>query len=367
MEKRDFLKTLGITATGVAIAGKANAWSLFSNRKVYHTWPEVWCWMEYNPKLTDEDWKASFEKLRQMGFEGVLFHSDITSLARVAPIAVSAGIELHSWMWTLNRPDDAEAKQHPDWYVVSRKGESCFDHHPYVDYYQWVCPSKEEVFRHVEEEALSRVEVAGVSGVHLDYVRYPDVILPKALQPNYGLVQDHEMPEYDFCYCETCREKFKTRTGIDIISDNHADLNEQWRQYRYDSVTHFVNRLARAVHKRRKLITAAVFPYPELARTICRQSWNNWDLDAFFPMTYQKFYEEDISWIGKAASYGARDLQGKAKLFSGLYIPDLPTSGELVQGIQQARSNGASGIAIFESGGLKDYSWDQVQPFLKKR
>jgi hypothetical protein len=34
----------------------------------------------------------------------------------------------------------------------------------------------------------------------LDYVRYPDVILGADLQPKYNIVQDTELPEYDYGY-----------------------------------------------------------------------------------------------------------------------------------------------------------------------
>ncbi|MDP4184729.1 MAG: putative glycoside hydrolase, partial [Bacteroidota bacterium] len=361
MNKRDFIKTLGFAAAGVAIANSSSALPLFFKGDRKSTWPEIWTWMGGNPSRSDDEWKSIFEKLHNAGFGGVLFESGVELLARVAPFAQDAGIELHSWMWTLNRPADEEAKKHKDWYVVNRNGESCYDKHPYVEYYQWLCPSKEEVFQHIEKDALSRVRIPGVSGVHLDYVRYPDIILPKALQPHYGLVQDHEMPEYDFCYCETCREKYMQKTGMDILTLPNPDLDEQWKQYRYDSVTRFVNRLAKLVHKQKKVISAAVFPYPELARTICRQSWNDWNLDAFFPMIYQNFYEEDIPWIGKATRNGVRDLKGKAHLFSGFFLPDLPNEGDLSQAIHEARSNGANGISIFEYEGLKEYQWQEIK------
>ena len=45
------------------------------------------------------------------------------------------------------------------------------------------------------------VEMNAVDGVHLDYVRHCDVILPRGLWERYDLVQDIEHPEFDFCYC----------------------------------------------------------------------------------------------------------------------------------------------------------------------
>ena len=56
-----------------------------------------------------------------------------------------------------------------------------------------------------------------VDGIHLDYVRYCDVILPVNLWQNYGIEQTRELPEYDFCYCETCRAKYKAEHGVDPL------------------------------------------------------------------------------------------------------------------------------------------------------
>ena len=38
-----------------------------------------------------------------------------------------------------------------------------------------------------------------LTGIRLDYIRQLDVILASGLQPSYGIVQDREYPEYDYC------------------------------------------------------------------------------------------------------------------------------------------------------------------------
>jgi hypothetical protein len=59
-----------------------------------------------------------------------------------------------------------------------------------------------------------------------------------------------------------------------------------------------VKQLAKVAHDGKKLITAAVFPTPAMARKICRQDWDKWPLDAVCPMIYNSFYNEPVSWIG---------------------------------------------------------------------
>ena len=60
-----------------------------------------------------------------------------------------------------------------------------------------------------DENAKKLMEVEGLASVHLDYVRYPDVILGDDLQPKYNIVQDTELPEYDYDYHPIAIEKFE--------------------------------------------------------------------------------------------------------------------------------------------------------------
>ncbi|WP_372775986.1 hypothetical protein [Mangrovibacterium sp.] len=318
-----------------------------------YRWDKNWMWVYADLKKSDADWTAKLERYKENGISGILIGGGVPMLEKIIPLADQVGIDVHAWMWTLNRPGDKEAKQHPDWYTVSRKGESCFDVHPYVDYYQWVCPSKEEVYKHIEKQVKELCAVEGLKGVHLDYVRYSDVILAKALQPKYNLVQDKEYPEFDFCYCETCQAKFKEQSGIDVSKLEDPTQSEEWRQYRYQSVTDLVNRLVKVAHQNNKLISAAVFPYPELARTICRQSWDEWDLDAVFPMVYQNFYDENMHWIKTSTQKGVRDLNNEKPIITGLYLPQIP-EGKFPIAVKKAFKGGASGVAVFDEDKITD-------------
>ena len=56
----------------------------------------------------------------------------------------------------------------------------------------------------------SIAEVEYVDGIHLDYIRFPDVILARGLWDKYGLVMDREYPEYDYCYGPKCVAGFQS-------------------------------------------------------------------------------------------------------------------------------------------------------------
>lgn len=151
-------------------------------------------------------------------------------------------------------------------------------------------------------------ETPHLDGVHLDYIRYPDVILPVALWKQYNLVQNEELPQFDFCYCAVCRAAFKQQNGVDPLELPAPSADPAWRQYRYDSVTRLVQRLVDVAHQKRIQITAAVFPTPGIARKLVRQDWTHWNLDAVLPMTYQSFYNEKVAWIEQAVREGVTAL-----------------------------------------------------------
>lgn len=90
-----------------------------------------------------------------------------------------AGLEAHYWKWTMNRAELLD--KHPDWYAVNRKGESSHDKPAYVDYYRFLCPNHSGVAPYLAEDYVKEAHKPYVDGVHLDYVRMPDVVLPVSL------------------------------------------------------------------------------------------------------------------------------------------------------------------------------------------
>ena len=234
---------------------------------------------------------------------------------------------------------------------MNRKGDSTADKPPYVHYYRFLCPSREEVVEHLVKDYAEVVSQDGVAGAHLDYVRYPDVILPRALWKKYDLVQNEELPEFDYCYCEVCRQGFEKEHGVDPLKLEDPAASEAWKRWRYDRVTNAVNRIAKAVRAKGKHITAAVFPGPSVARKLVRQDWGRWDLDAFFPMLYHSFHAAELPWIETMTREGVKALGGRRPLYAGLYLAQLKGEGEFEKAVAHARAGGATGVALF--GGLR--------------
>lgn len=342
MKKRDFIKASLLSGMGLMSYRPSLGRELPVPKKARGL--KHWVWENPNGKEDEQSLRTRYGRYFNAGIRGMFFEADSEKHFRAAK---AAGLEAHRWMWTMNRGEKELLEKHPEWYAVSREGKSCATNPPYVDYYRWLCPSKPEVQEYLKNQVKDILAKDYIDGIHLDYVRYCDVILPVNLWQNYKIDQSRELPEYDFCYCETCRKKYKDEHGVDPLELEHPDQGLSWRKFRYDRITHIVNSLAEVARSNNKAITAAVFPTPEVARRIVRQDWTNWNLDGVCPMIYHGFYKEQVSWIGDAVEEGIHFLGGRFPIYAGIFLPDFKSDEELEQGIKTAIRHGASGMSLF--------------------
>ena len=310
---------------------------------------KYWAWYGAGSNVADSIHSNQFKKYASSGIDAVLIdtRADADYLSKIAPLAIKEGLEVHAWMFTMNRPGDTTALKHPEWYMVSRSGKSCFDDRPYVDYYQWLSPSHPEARAHIWSLVEGLAKVEGIKSVHLDYIRYPDVFLPVGLLPKYNLVQNEELPDFDFDYSKASVEKFQKLFGKDITKAEVPAIDIEWKQFRLNEIKAVVDGAYDIAHKYGKDLTAAVFPYPEMADHMVRQRWDKWNIDAVLPMIYNNFYNEGLDWIEFASKQGLSDLKAKqTQLHTGLYLPEM-TDDELVRAINIVKQSGASGVAFF--------------------
>jgi uncharacterized lipoprotein YddW (UPF0748 family) len=380
MDKRTFLKHLG---TG-ALSLTASSWLLSScqnnsqesgnsTQPILTEKEKFWIWARPQADWTNDDWKAKLSQAREAGINALLLEvyngnstfyqggqlpmqEDLVS--RIAPMCHELGMEFHAWMWTMPLTNADMVEKHPDWYAVNGLGEPAHTDPAYVPYYKFMCPCHPEVQDYVAGNVASLARIPEVDGVHLDYVRLPDVILAKGLQPKYDIVQDKEYPQYDYSYCTYCREQFKEQTGIDPLTDlEDPAANEEWRQFRYDAVSNMVNnRLIPEARQQGKMITAAVFPNWESVR----QAWHTWDLDAFLPMLYHNFYERDLDFIQEHTRKALERMDTPKPIYSGLFIPEIEPE-QLDAAIREGLDGGASGSSFFALGAMQDAHWKALK------
>lgn len=345
MERRNFLKASGLTALALGMG----SWTgLFAQKRL----PRNWAWGGVHENMSDDELLKAFDRYKSHGIDALLPEGDNAFYARISRLGKKAGIEIHAWRWTMNRGQ--YIRDHPEWYAVNRKGESCAGPNPpYVNYYRWLCPSQEEVKDAIVKDYIELCDIPELSGVHLDYVRYCDVYLPKELQPKYHLVQDHEMPEYDYCYCNTCRRLFREKTGIDPLDLEDPASNVAWRDFRLNQLVRLVQAIVEEVHRKDKLITAAVFPTPAMSRTMVRQDWPKFGLDAYLPMLYHHFYGEKESWIGQCVKESLTELPKGTPVYAGIFRGALKTA-DLASIYTMVKENGGMGLSFFTADSLSD-------------
>ena len=316
-------------------------------------------WTGANIAESEEEWRIKLEKFSNHGLTDLFLSGSIEETERVVDYAVDYNINIHAWIWTLNRPGDTTAAKHPNWYAVNRNGDNSYDFRAYVDYYQWLSPFSLGAREYIKSIMESYSEISGLTSIHLDYVRYVDVILGADLQPKYNLKQDRQFPEFDYGYHPNAREGFKELFGIDPINLEYPELSTEWLQYRLNAVTTLVNEIAEIVHNNEKKLSAAVFPFPEMSRQMVRQDWSSWDLDLALPMLYHNFYRQNLNWIQFSAEQGVREAQGRFEIMPGLYIPSLSPE-ELEVAIRKSIHAGATGISVFDIGAMTDEHWGKL-------
>jgi uncharacterized lipoprotein YddW (UPF0748 family) len=314
-------------------------------------------WITAQKDKSDAEYVTEFKKYSNAGIDEILINTntDPVLLKRLVPIAKKEGLKVHAWIMAMNRPGDKVALQHPEWYAVSKEGKSCYDTRPYVDYYQWLCPTRKESRDHVLHLVEELAKVDGIESVHLDYIRFPDIFLPIGLLPKYNLVQDTELPEYDFCYCDVCIAEFEKIHHKNPLKSHNTSIDMEWKQFRLNVIKKVVDDAYEIVHKHGKILTAAVFPYPEMSDHMVRQRWDKWNIDKVYPMIYHGFYNEEIDWIGFATAQGVKDLKGmNTELSTGIYIPPFKSGAELKDAILYAKNNGAVGVTFFDGPALSE-------------
>jgi uncharacterized lipoprotein YddW (UPF0748 family) len=321
--------------------------------------------------IAEDEIARRIERIKRAGFDAIMVtvydsqkafysshHLPVSEpfLEKLLPIAKSFNLEVHAWIWSMICNIEQIHEKNPHWFAINRNGESTIHKPAYVDHYRFMCPNQPEVREFVSTTVAELADYSELDGVHLDYIRYPDVILGKNLQKKYGIVQDREYPEYDYCYCEACRKKFKDLSGVDIGRSQNADEDTAWREFRYDSIVDLVNdSLVPQARKKGKAITAAVFPNWKDVR----QQWFRWNVDGVFPMLYHDFYSEDLEWVKGVIQDGKQRLGSECGLYSGLFVSSFNPNA-LTEAMEESMLAGADGISLFEYKMLNEEHWKVV-------
>ena len=330
----------------------------------------VYVWAYASPDTEESALREQFSLFQQHRVTGVCVDCgwDLDLIGKASALAHEYGLEFHAWL-----PAMLDGGQDPSWYTVNRLGESSYENPAYVPLYKTLDPHNPEVIDFLVGRFSEVAAIPTVDYVQMDYIRYADVILPLGLWDKYGLDMNEEYAPADYCYCDDCVADFLDKTGIDIRAMEDPSKCAEWAEFRCNVLTALVNRIAAAVHAQGKKISADVFPGPDsYARWMVRQQWNDWAVDAIFPMNFNDSHLEPVTWIGDVTREEVVSVAGQGvPIYSGLSIcgnwenkdeitdPEgqglLPS--ELETAVWGAMDAGAAGICLFSANSMTPDHW----------
>jgi uncharacterized lipoprotein YddW (UPF0748 family) len=285
------------------------------------------------------------------------------ALATLVARAHQAGLRVHAWVNVLSLAKNAQAPllrelgggvvlvdqwgrsllDYPDYDVPEAERRSYRIGTPSI-YLDPAAPGVAERLAATFEELLRRYP--GLDGLHLDYIRYPDV-LPYLPSTRFGV-------GLSFGYGATTRARFQAETGLVApFADNrdHADRYDAWRR---EQLSGLVGRIAARARAARPGVTvsAAVFPDAERAYQGLFQDWRGWleagHLDVAVPM----LYSTDERLFGyQVAEYACIAEAPRIWVGLGSWL----FAGDPARALAQARR-----IASHPPLGVAYFSWDSI-------
>jgi uncharacterized lipoprotein YddW (UPF0748 family) len=234
-------------------------------------------------------------------YEGLIAATGGDTLDALLGAAHAAGLRVHAWVNVLslaNRRDGPLLRElGPSAVLVDQAGRSVLDY-PDLDvpepdrrYYRmgtpalWLDPASPGVQDRLAATFAELVARYPLDGLHLDYIRYPDV-LPFTPGSRFGV-------GLDFGHGEASRERFRVETGREPPSPpDRLGNSVLWDAWRRDQVTRLVARIRDDARVARPdiALSAAVWSYADRAYLSMGQDWRHWLEDALVdfavPMAY---------------------------------------------------------------------------------
>jgi uncharacterized lipoprotein YddW (UPF0748 family) len=285
------------------------------------------------------------------------------SLAELIPSAHAAGLRVHAWVNVLSLASNTRSQLITDLgrdaVLVDRFGRSLLDY-PKLDvpqpdrkYYRmgtpavWLDPSAPGVAEHLAATfAELFVRYPELDGLHLDYIRYPDV-LPFIPGSRFGV-------GLDFGYGAPTRARFAAETELEAPFGASLANANRWDAWRREQITRLVAMLRGAALEAhgQVAVSAAVWAYADRAYLALGQDWRGW-LDAgLVDFAVPMAYTLDDRLLGYLAESFAHVSAGdRIWMGLGVWLFGQNPQRALAQ-IRIVREAGAAGDALF--------SWDAI-------
>ncbi len=272
--------------------------------------------------------------------------------------AHAAGLKVHAWVNVLSLARNRDAllleDLGPDVVQMDRHGRSLLDYPgfevPQPDrrtlrmgtpglYLDPAAPGLAPYLAAVYAELLQRYP--GLDGLHLDYIRYPDV-LPISPGSRFGV-------GLDFGYGAATRARFQAETGLEAPFGDVTQNASRWDHWRRERVREVVTSIASQARATRPglEVSAAVFSYMDRAYLSLGQDWRGWLEDGLIDLAVPMSYTTDNRLFRYHAEHFA-SLQEHERIIMGLgsWLFSSNPAGALEQ-MKIARRAGITHLALF--------------------
>lgn len=279
-------------------------------------------------------------------------------LALLLERANAAGLRVHAWVNVLSLAQNPQApivaQIGRDAVLVDRHGRSLLDYPGYEvpapdrAYYRMgtpglyldpAAPGVADWLVALFGELVTRYPA--LAGLHLDYIRYPDV-LPFTPGSRFGV-------GLDFGYGEQSRARFEHETGKRAPFESSIENAEAWDDWRRNHVSALVREIARTARTQHPgiAVSAAVWSHTDRAYLAVQQDWRAWleegSLDFAVPMAYTL---DDRLLRYLAEDFAGLRLAGRIWVGLGTWLFASNPQRALAQ-IQLVQDAGVTDIALF--------------------
>jgi uncharacterized lipoprotein YddW (UPF0748 family) len=289
--------------------------------------------------------------------------SGIDPLALLLEQASAAGLRVHAWVNVLSLSQNPHApivaQLGRDAVLVDRRGRSLLDYPEYEIpapdrawyrmgtpglYLDPAAPGVADWIVAAFAELVTRYPA--LAGLHLDYIRYPDV-LPFIPGTRFGV-------GLDFGYGASSRTRFAQETGKRAPFQHSLENADAWDDWRRDRVTALVREIARSARAQRPgiAISAAVWSHADRAYLALQQDWREWIEEGLLDFAVPMAYTRDD-----------RLLRYQAEHFAGLPIANRIWLGLGVWLFAGEPQRALAQIQLVHDAGLRDlalFSYDSI-------
>jgi uncharacterized lipoprotein YddW (UPF0748 family) len=263
------------------------------------------------------------------------------------------GMEVHAWVnvffvWAATRmPVDRKhvLHSHPEWISVRSDGRSLLElSRREIEAMGiqgvFLSPGNPEVREHVRAVVRELVERYAVDGIHLDYVRYPNMNVGYDTATRTEFMRAHGVDPLELATDSETLAGLLGKKGV-------LDLRAIWGEWRVRDVESLIENLhfdMKALRPAARL-SAAVLPDTHSAVAKHAQDWPSWlrrgILDFAVPMCYSastRTVKNQVAAMKKTV--------GESKFYPGIAMYN-QSSGRVVEKVRALRKLGVRGFSMF--------------------